>query len=223
MYSIILFDLDGTITDPKEGITKSAQYALIKLGIIEENNENLIKFIGPPIQESFQNFYNFDKRKTKLAVKYFRERYEKVGMYEFSVFPGIEDVLKKLNRENKNLYIATSKPTYFAEKIIDKLRFTQYFKEIIGANMDFTESKKIDLITKIINKYSNTPKDSFVMVGDTSFDIIAAKEHSIDSIGVTYSYNSKEEIEKLKPTHIANSTKELLKILLVDNNQTSLL
>jgi len=223
MYNIILFDPDGTITNPKEGITKSVQYALTKLGIIENDLDSLVKFIGPPIQESFQMFYGFDEAKTKLSVKYFRERYEKVGMYELTVFPGTEEVLKKLKLKNKKLYIATSKPIYFAEKIINKLGFSSYFTGVIGANMDFTESKKLDVISKIVDQYPNEPKHSFVMVGDRKYDILAAHEHGIDSIAVTYGYGNKKEIEKAKPTYIANSPQELLSILLVDNNQTSLL
>lgn len=220
MYTIILFDLDGTITNPKEGITKSVQYSLTKLGIIENNINNLLKFIGPPIQESFQKFYNFDETKTKLAVKYFRERYEKIGMYELTGIPDIEDLLKKLSQKNKKLYVATSKPTYFAEKIIKKLNFNKYFIEVVGANMDFTDSKKTDVISKIINKYPYEPKNSFVMIGDTKYDILAAQKHGIDSIFVNYGFG--EDIQNLKPTYTVNSVKELLEILLKDNAQTAL-
>ena len=127
MIKYLLFDLDGTITDPKEGITKSVQYALSKLGI-EENCENLLKFIGPPLLNSFMDFYDFDKEKAELAIKYYRERYSTIGLFENSAIEGIEEVLSKLKEAGFVLAIATSKPTHFAIPICEKYNLDKYFE-----------------------------------------------------------------------------------------------
>lgn len=222
MYSIILFDLDGTITDPKEGITKSVQYALRQLGIIEEDLNKFLPFIGPPLEDSFEKYYRFDKKTSYLAVKYYRKRYEKIGMYEMTMYPGIKELIKKLHQKGKTLYIATSKPTFFSKKIITHIGLADYFADVVGATLDFTHSKKVDIIKDIMDKHKEEPKHAFVMVGDRKHDILAANEHTIDSIGVTYGYGSHEEIEKSNPTNIADSVKELSQLLLSDDTQSTL-
>ncbi len=223
MYTTILFDLDGTIIDPKEGITKSVQYALTKLGIVENNLDNLIPFIGPPLHESFQTKYKLNEQKTKQAIIYFRERYEKAGMFETKLYEHIPEMLATLQKNNKKLFIVTSKATYFAKKIIDKLKLSSYFTDIYGASMEIISEKKADTIGDLLKKYKLNSPHAIVMIGDREHDILAAKHHGIDSIGITYGYGSREELENAKPTKIINSPKELLEILLIDNNQTSLL
>lgn len=223
MYTTILFDLDGTLLDPKEGITRSVHYALLKLGIVENNLDTLIPFIGPPLSESFQRNYNLDEQKTKQAVTFYRERFEKMGIYETKIYDGVEEMLQILNKNNKKLFVVTSKPTYFTKKILNNLNLTKYFVDIFGASMNIIGEKKTDTMKEVLEKYPPKFLNEIVMVGDREHDIIAANNHAIASIGVTYGYGTKEELEKAKPSKIVNSPKELLKILLLDNNQTSLL
>lgn len=223
MYNIILFDLDGTIIDSAEAIQKSAEYALRQVGITDINSQKLYKLIGPPLDEGFKKLYGLDDIKTFQAIWHYRRRYEKYGIDESKLYDGAKEMIKKLHQKGKILYIATLKVTYLSKKIIDHFTLAEYFTDIVGATMDYTRSKKADIISYIVQKYPKSPKNSFVMVGDNVGDILGAHEHGIDSIGVTYGYGAIEEIKKAKPIHIAHSVNELEKILIVDNNQSSLL
>ena len=208
MIKYLLFDLDGTITDPKEGITKSVQYALSKLGI-EENCENLLKFIGPPLLNSFMDFYDFDKEKAELAIKYYRERYSTIGLFENSAIEGIEEVLSKLKEAGFILAIATSKPTHFAIPICEKYNLDKYFDLILGSELDGTRSKKSEVILEVLNKLNAIPNES-IMIGDRMHDIIGAKEAGIKSIGVTFGYAEDGELEESGADFIVESSSELL-------------
>lgn len=224
MYNIILFDLDGTLTDSKEAIIKSAEYALRQVGIEKIDYQKLHEMlIGPPLEESFQTSYGLNEAQTFQAIKYYQKRYEKYGIHESKLYNGIKEMVKKLFQEGKILYIATSRLTYLAQKIIQHFRLTEYFTEIVGASLDYARSIKVDMIDVIIKKHPQHPSHSFIMVGDKASDILAANEHGIDSIAVTYGYGTIDELQKANPTHTAHSVKELGKILLIDNNQTSLL
>lgn len=224
MYNIILFDLDGTITDSGEAILKSAEYALRQIGVTNIDNQKLHKLLGgPPLNIKFKTLYGFDDMKTLQAIKYYRKRYEKAGIAESKLYEGIKDIIIKLHQKRKILYIATSKLTSLSQIILEHFGLAEYFTDTVGATMDYTRSKKADIIAEIIQKHPQEPKNSFVMIGDNEGDILGAHEHGIDSIGVTYGYGPLDKIRNAKPTHIVNSPRELLKILLVDNNQTSLL
>mgnify|MGYP006386712829 FL=1 len=127
-YSTILFDLDGTLTDPKEGITKSIQYGLSKMGIIENDLEKLTSFIGPPLSQSFMEYYNFSKEEAKQTLQFYRERFSVTGLFENEVYDGIEELLKNLKQSNYRLAVATSKPTVFAKRILDYFKLSQYLE-----------------------------------------------------------------------------------------------
>lgn len=214
LYTIIFFDLDGTLTNPTKGITKSVQYALEKFDI-HEDTEKLLPFVGPPLNKSFMKYYGFDAEKAKQAVDYYREYFKKQGMFfENEVYDGIPELLQRLKDSNKILYVVTSKPTHFSEQIVKHFGLDKYFTLIIGSKMDLTNADKPTLIRIAMNLHSDGNKKRFVMIGDTEHDIIGAKENAIDSIGVTYGAGTYEEIKNAQPTLIAHSVKELKELLL---------
>ena len=173
-YRFILFDLDGTLTDPKVGITKSAQYALKKMGIDEKNLDNLTSFIGPPLQVSFTDEYGFNKEQTEAAIDYYRERFKEKGMFENKPYEGIAPLLQMLVEQQYTLVVATSKLTVFAEQILKHFELEQYFDLIVGSNLDGTRSEKAEIIRYILDYYNEHSNDEFVMVGDRKYDIIGA-------------------------------------------------
>lgn len=213
-YNIILFDLDGTLTDPKVGITKSVQYALKKLGIAEPNLDKLTPFIGPPLMESFTKIYNFNEEKAWQGVEYYRSEYfTKKGMLEDKLYEGIPELLEKLY-QSKSLYVVTSKPTLFSEKIIRHFHLDKYFKKVIGPDLDVKNVSKKILIKSVVDMYPNEKKESFVMIGDREHDILGAQANGIDSVGVLYGYGSQEEIKNAEPTQIIKTVEDLENLLL---------
>ncbi len=212
-YRILLFDLDGTLTDSKEGITKSVQYALSKLGIIEDNLHNLEKFIGPPLDESFSGFYSLGKDEVRDAIKYYREYYSTKGIYENDLYPGIPELLKKLRESDKKMYIATTKPTIFAVEVLKHFNLDDYFSEIVGSFLDGRRTSKDELIKFILSRIPEVSKNKIVMIGDRRHDILGAKQTGIDSIAVSYGYGSLEELVKAEPTYIAGSIEELYQLI----------
>jgi phosphoglycolate phosphatase len=213
-YDVILFDLDGTLTDPKLGITKSVQYSLATFGINEPCLDKLVNFIGPPLMESFQEYYGFDICKADEAVKKYREYFSVKGLYENAVYPFIPELLDSLKMIGKTLVVATSKPTIFAEKILDYFWLKKYFSLIVGSNLDGSRVKKYEVIAHALKIMGSKVYQNVVMVGDRKHDIIGAKEAGIDSIGVLYGYGSVEELEFEKPTCIADTVLNLHKLLL---------
>ncbi|MDK2800926.1 MAG: phosphoglycolate phosphatase [Clostridiales bacterium] len=212
-YDVLLFDLDGTLTDPKIGITKSVQYALAKFNIIEDNLDKLEPFIGPPLTLSFQKYYGLSEEATWQAVKFYREYFSEVGMYENFVYPGIEDLLAKLKHQNRNLMVATSKPTVFAKKILEHFQLSHYFSSIVGSNLDGTRIEKAEVIGHALSQLDNLQKYNIVMIGDRKYDIIGSIQNKIDSIGVTYGYGSIHELQNANPTYLVDSVADL-KLLL---------
>lgn len=213
-YTCYLFDLDGTLTDPKVGITKSVQYALKKRGIVEDNLSELEKFIGPPLHESFKEFYNQSASAALESVDYYREYFSETGIRENEIYPYIEDLLKLLKENDKKIFVATSKPTVFAREIVTYFNIDSYFDQVVGSNLDMTRIDKTEIIEYILSNYIDTSqykKESLVMIGDRKHDIIGAQNNNIDSIGVLYGYSAEDEIEDISPTYIVKDSKDLLK------------
>ncbi|ANC79475.1 phosphoglycolate phosphatase [Fictibacillus phosphorivorans] len=215
-YEYILFDLDGTLSDPKIGITKSVQYALNRMGISEENLDDLESFIGPPLQQSFYECYSFDETQVGTAITYYRESFKDVGMFENTLYKHIPTLLQELKDNGHTLVVATSKPTVFAEEILKYFNVHHHFDLIVGSNLDGTRTSKTEIIQHILYHYNDQPKESFIMIGDRKHDIIGAHNTGIDSIGVTYGYGSMEELTAIKPTKIINSVSEIREFLLKD-------
>lgn len=214
MYEIILFDLDGTLTDPKIGITSSVQYALQKMGIVADDIEELTPFIGPPLLNSFKEFYQMSDEEAKQAIVYYRERFTVKGLYENQVYLGMKELLDNLQQQGKILIVATSKPTEFSVKILEHFNLFQYFTAIIGSNLDGTRTDKGDVIEYALTNKNLAERSKIVMVGDRKYDIIGAKKNGIDAIAVTYGYGSYDELAAAKPDYIVSSVKDLSTLLL---------
>lgn len=207
-YQAILFDLDGTLTDPKEGITKSIQYALGKINVPAPNIDELEWCIGPSLKDSFSKLTNSScESLLNLAVKYYRERYSAEGMYENKLYSGVEWMLSQLWRNGYRLFVATSKPELFAIQILEHFGLTQYFEKIHGAELDGTRSNKSDLIKYIITK--NLITTPSLMVGDREFDINGALQNNIGSLGVTYGYGSAKELRDAGAHDLCGSPTEV--------------
>src|SRR5258708_25212910 len=204
-HQVLLFDLDGTLTDPKPGITKSIQYALAQFGIQEPDLDTLIPFIGPPLTESFQLHYDFDAAQAQQALVFYREYFTARGMYDNAVYPGIEDLLTALTTQGKRLIVATSKPTLFAEQILAHFHLDHYFERIIGSNLDGTRSEKTEVIAHVFAKIPAIARNTAVMVGDRKHDIIGAHPNGIHSIAVGYGYGTWDQVEAASPTPLGLS------------------
>ncbi|MBP3474778.1 MAG: HAD family hydrolase [Lachnospiraceae bacterium] len=228
MYQYILFDLDGTLTDPKIGITTCVQYALHKMGIEEPDLDKLEPFIGPPLTDSFRDFYDMDEEKAGQAVNYYRERFSTVGLFENEVYPGIPEMLAELKKTGKRLAIASSKPTVFVKKILEHFEICQYFDVIVGSELDGTRSRKEEVVEEALRQLlpgqeKETEKypdgnggidRAVVMVGDRKFDVEGAKEHGIASVGVAYGYAAEGELAEAGADVIVETVEELAKALL---------
>lgn len=213
MYNTIVFDLDGTLTDPGEGITKSVAYALSKFNIHVEDRTTLYKFIGPPLQESFEKYYGLTAETGELAVQYYRERYSVVGLYENYVYDGIAELLSKLKNMGKTVLLATSKPEKFAIEILKHFKIDGYFDYMAGASMDGTRLRKADVIAYALSSCGIEDTSKAVMVGDREHDIFGAREVGIDSVGVLYGYGCRNEFQKAGATYIAESVEDILSFL----------
>lgn len=212
MYKYILFDLDGTLTDPGEGITKSVEYALNKYGIQVEDRRSLYKFIGPPLTDSFSEFYGFSEEKSIEAVSFYREYFGVTGLFENEVYPGITSLLEKV-KSNPNvlkLAIATSKPEEYTLRILEKFDLMKYFDVVCGATMSGSRVKKADIIAYALESAGVEDRSEVIMVGDRHHDIDGAKANGIKSIGVTYGYGSREELEEAGADYIVSAPMEIL-------------
>ncbi|MBE7120031.1 HAD family hydrolase [Bacillus cereus] len=209
MYTIFLFDLDGTLTDPKEGIINSVLYALEKMGIDEENIRVLDSFIGPPIQQSFAERYNMNEIEVERAVFYFREYLKQSGLLENKIYDGIPTLLQELKGDGNRLFVATSKPTVFAKQVIEHFQLTSFFEEIVGSNLDGTRIKKEEIIAHILQTNEELQKEEMVMIGDRKHDVIGANSNGIASIGVLYGYGNENELSDARVIHIVKDVEEL--------------
>ena len=212
-YKYILFDLDGTLTDPGVGITKAVQYALKKNNIIEESLGTLEKFIGPPLKDSFVEFYSFDEKMVSDSIQYFREYFRKNGIFENEVYSGIRDLLGELKNRDCKIAVATSKPTVFANTVLKHFGMMEYFDLVVGSNLDGTLGNKAEIINCVIENLKIKNLKETIMIGDRKYDVIGAEKNNIDSIGVLYGYGSLEELEAASPTYIVDSISQLYKLL----------
>ncbi|MCH7321082.1 HAD family hydrolase [Solibacillus sp. MA9] len=213
-YEVVLFDLDGTIIDPKEGITKSVQYALGKMGVAVENCKALESFIGPPLQQSFKEQFGFSDHQANEAISYYRERYKPTGIYENTVYIGMNELLAELKSAGCRLAIATSKPTVFAQNIAEHYDFARYFDVIIGSELDGSRTLKAEVIEETLNQLGNPEISKCVMIGDRKYDIIGAKTNDMESVGVEFGYGSKQELAEANATYIVQTVAQLRDVLM---------
>lgn len=210
MLKYILFDLDGTLTDPGIGITNSVMYALKKFNIEVADRTQLYKFIGPPLLYSFQTYYGFSETDSALAVQYYREYFKDRGLYENEVYDGIPELLGKLKERGYKLVLATSKPEVYAVEILKHFGLYDYFDFAAGATMDSTRSKKADVIAYALDSCGIKDLSTAIMIGDREHDILGAKQTGLASIGVLYGYGNREEFEAAGATYIAETPADIL-------------
>lgn len=209
VYDTYLFDLDGTIIDSSPGIVASVNYALDQFGIKEPNQEKLLRFIGPPLTESFQKFYGFSEEDSIQAVYYYRENYEAGGMFQCSVYEGLEDTLKALKEAGKKILVATSKPEVYARKILKHFGLDSYFDYIAGMELDGGRGTKAEVIAYGLETCGIKDKSKILMIGDREHDIFGAKAMGVDSMGVLYGFGSREEFEEAGATYIVKNPGEI--------------
>ena len=209
----LFFDLDGTLTDPKTGITKSVQYSLKAFGIDIANPDELVPFIGPPLRDSYKNFYGFSDADAEKAVAKYREYFSEQGIFENAVYSGIGDLLKAQAASDRTLAVATSKPTVYAEKILKHFNIDSYFTFVAGSELDGRRSDKRLVIQYALDNLNITEVSRVIMIGDREHDILGAKKLGIDSIGVLFGYGDYNELSAAGANHIVSDVKELRELL----------
>lgn len=210
----LFFDLDGTLTDPEEGITKSVQYALRAFGIEVEDRKKLVPFIGPPLRDSYMEYYGFTSEQAGEGITKYREYFTDKGWKQNKVYPGIPQMLKELKAAGYRLMVATSKPEVFSVRILKYFGLDSYFDFIGGADLEETRVKKGDIIKYVLEENGITEKDSVLMVGDRMHDAIGAEEAGVECVGVLFGYGSREELEEVKTCYLAESVDDLRDFLL---------
>ncbi len=205
----ILFDLDGTLSDSAEGIINCATLALEYFKLPVPSREEMRVFIGPPLRDTFVKF-GVPQTLAEKAVEVYRSRYVPVGMYETNAYSGVKDMLETLKQKGFKLYVATSKPEEMSVKIMQYLGIYDYFDLVCGATLDKSRDSKADVIAYLLKQVNIK---NAVMVGDTAFDVLGAKEHGIKTVGVSWGYGSVEEMLECGAVSVANNTQELVNIL----------
>lgn len=201
--STVLFDLDGTLTDPYEGISRSIRYALEKMGSTVADGDDLRWCIGPPLWESFRVLLGTDEQpELDRAVAFYRERYTQTGLFENSLIGGIPELLSMLRAENRQLHVCTSKPHVYATRIVEHFGLRRFFGTVYGSELDGMRSSKTELIAHILSGEQAAPSE-VLMIGDRKHDLIGAKDNGVAGIGVLWGYGSRQELEREKPVLIA--------------------
>ena len=214
VLSNIFFDLDGTLTDPNEGITNCLQYALKQLGQPIHTKSELARFIGPALRNTFRTLLSTDnKNLIEKAVDLYRERYTEIGIYESQLYDGITELLSELNQNSFRLFVVTTKPKVYAERIIWHFQLNRYFNNIFGPSLDGRYDDKAELIGFILQNHALVSEET-VMIGDRKEDVLAGKANRLQTIGVTYGYGSDEELLGCAPDYICHRPSEILAVIL---------
>jgi phosphoglycolate phosphatase len=214
MFELILFDLDGTLTDPKEGIINCVKYALESFGINEKDEKKLLKFIGPPLYDSFRGLYGFSEGDANFAVSKYRERFQNIGIFENSIFADTENTLFRLKDAGKTIALATSKPYVYAEKILEHFKIKKYFDYAAGAELDGSLGYKEEVISKVLRLSEQEDLSKAVMIGDREYDVLGAKKCGIASVGLRCGYAEQNELETAGADFIFNNLKECADFIL---------
>ena len=227
MFQYILFDLDGTLTDPKPGITGCVQYALHEMGIEEPDPDRLEVFIGPPLLESFMEFYGMERRMAERAVEKYRERFVVTGIYENELYPGMKEMLAALKEAGCHLAVASSKPEPFVKRILEHFGIGEYFDAAVGSGLDGSLGQKEDVVREALRRLGEKEgaadgapsteeelRRSAVMVGDRKFDVVGARTLGLRCVGVSFGYAQPGELEEAGAWRIADDVEALERILL---------
>ena len=220
MFQYCLFDLDGTLTDPREGITKSVQHALRYFGIEEPDLKKLEPFIGPPLKDRFMEYYGLSEEQAKKAIEVYRERFAPIGVLENQIFPGIPQLLKKLQKSGTHLAVASSKPAVFVHQILRHFDIEKYFEVIVGSELDGTRGSKEEVVEEALSQLGilelsdEEKKKNCAMVGDRKFDIQGAKAYGLTGIGVSFGFAGEGELKEEGADIIVDTVKALEEVLL---------
>ncbi|MCX6182283.1 MAG: HAD hydrolase-like protein [Bacteroidetes bacterium] len=206
---IVLFDLDGTITDSSEGIVNSIKHALSRLGFPDEPAEKIQTYIGPALHETFKKHYEIED--TAGAVAIYREYYSTKGIFENKLYEGIDEVLEMLKYQGYTLALATGKPTYYAEIILKHFEIDHYFSAVVGSNMDGSRSDKQEIIAEVFKQLKYNPEvHEATMIGDRYHDVHGAKQHNIPCIGVSYGYSEGDELIEAGAVQVIDHPMEIM-------------
>jgi phosphoglycolate phosphatase len=213
-YRALLFDLDGTLTDPKLGITRSIQYALRRRGLPVPHADELEPWIGPPLERSFRELAQLSAADARQAVSDYREYFEPTGMYENAVYAGIPELLAELGAAGVRLAVATSKPTALAEKILTHFALASHFESVTGSHLDGRRVAKDEVVSAALEAFDDLPRGHIAMVGDRLHDVHGARAHGIAAIAAGYGYGTRAELEAARPDALAESVRALGGLLL---------
>lgn len=211
-YDSIIFDLDGTLSDPREGIFKGLRHALSRMGVAVTEDHDFSYVIGPPLHDAFYLHHFKERDKVMTAVKLFREYYSEKGLFENMMFDGIEELLKELRRKGKKLFVATNKPQPFADRILKHFGIHDLFTGVYGVDISKEHVSKEELVERLMNDHQVTSGDS-VLIGDTKYDILAAHAYGLDAVAVGYGFGKREELEELRPVTFIETVEELTMFL----------
>ncbi|MBE6806515.1 MAG: HAD family hydrolase [Ruminococcaceae bacterium] len=213
MLRYVLFDLDGTLTDPGPGITNCVRYALEKFDVHPESREELYPYIGPPLTYSFQEFHGLTADQAEQALLYYRERFSVIGLFENEVYPGIPRLLKELKDRGVTLIVATSKPEEFTVRILEHFDLAKYFTFVGGNTLNEDRPTKGAVIAYIREQFPSITRENTIMVGDRKYDIEGAHTQNLPALGVLYGYGDRAEMTKAGAEWIAETVEQLGEIL----------
>ena len=205
----ILFDLDGTLIDSSEGITKSTQYALAHYGIIENDLSKFYKFIGPPLVASFKKYYDFPEEQAVEAVAVYRERYNKIGLFECSLYPGVRECIEKLKAQGYLIGMASSKPEVSCCRILEHFGILELFDDVVGATFDGRIDTKEEVLNEVMCRWSDVPKDEMCLIGDTMFDVEGANQVGIRTVAVTFGFGNVQEMVEAGAVAVCDDMEKL--------------
>lgn len=205
----ILFDLDGTLIDSSEGITKSTQYALAHYGIIENDLSKFYKFIGPLLVVSFKKYYDFPEEQAVEAVAVYRERYNKIGLFECSLYPGVRECIEKLKAQGYLIGMASSKPEVSCRRILEHFGILELFDDVVGATFDGRIDTKEEVLNEVMRRWSDVPKDEMCLIGDTMFDVEGANQVGIRTVAVTFGFGNVQEMVEAGAVAVCDDMEKL--------------
>lgn len=211
----ILFDLDGTLIDSSEGITKSTQYALAHYGIIENDLSKFYKFIGPPLVASFKKYYDFPEEQAVEAVAVYRERYNNIGLFECSLYPGVRECIEKLKAQGYLIGMASSKPEVSCRRILEHFGILELFDDVVGATFDGRIDTKEEVLNEVMRRWSDVPKDEMCLIGDTMFDVEGANQVGIRTVAVTFGFGNVQEMVEAGAVAVCEDMAKLPEIVAV--------
>ena len=209
----ILFDLDGTLIDSSEGITKSTQYALAHYGIIENDLSKFYKFIGPPLVASFKKYYDFPEEQAVEAVAVYRERYNKIGLFECSLYPGVRECIEKLKAQGYLIGMASSKPEVSCCRILEHFGILELFDDVVGATFDGRIDTKEEVLNEVMCRWSDVPKDEMCLIGDTMFDVEGANQVGIRTVAVNFGFGNVQEMVEAGAVAVCDGMEKLPEIV----------